>query len=124
MIKVALVGIMTALLALQLREIKPEYSIYLGLAGSVLLIFLMSGQLEWMLDTVQSLFSYLNLSSVYLSMILKLVGISYLADFASSICQEAGQATLGKQIELFARLTIFGLSFPVIQALFQTLDQL
>lgn len=124
MIKIALTGIITALLALQIREVKPEYSLYLGMAGSILVIFLMTGQLEWMIESLNSLFSYLNLNSVYLSMILKLVGISYLADFASSICNDAGQATLAKQIELFARLTIFGLSFPVVQALFQTLDQI
>lgn len=124
MLQVALAGMLTALIALQIREMKPEYSIYLGLAGSLILTFLMLGKLKWMVETLQEFFSYIQLDSIYLGMILKLVGISYLADFAAGICQEAGQPTLGKQIELFAKLTLFGISLPIVQSVFQTLSQL
>lgn len=124
MARVALIGMLTALIALQIKEMKSEYAVYLGLAGSLLLVFLMLGKLKWMIQTLQDFFTYVPLDSVYLGMILKLVGISYLADFAAGICQEAGQTTLGKQIELFAKLTLFGISLPIVQSVFQTLSQL
>lgn len=41
--------------------------------------------------------------------ILKMVGITYIAEFASGICKDAGYQTIAGQIETFAKLTILAL---------------
>lgn len=53
-----------------------------------------------------------------------MTGITYSAEFASGICKDAGYASLGKQIEIFGKLTILAVSMPVLLALFGTLDQI
>ena len=57
--------------------------------------------------------------------VLSAVGIYQpFAEFASGICKDAGYASLGKQIEIFGKLTILAVSMPVLLALFGTLDQI
>ena len=41
---------------------------------------------------------------------------------ASGICNEAGDGFLGNQIEIFGKLSILGISMPILLALFGTLE--
>ena len=51
-----------------------------------------------------------------------MVGITYVAEFASGICKDAGYGSLGNQIEIFGKLSILGISMPILLALFGTLE--
>ena len=57
-------------------------------------------------------------------MLLKMLGISYIAEFASGICKDAGYGALGSQIEMFGKLLILAVSAPVLLALLETLQRL
>ena len=50
-----------------------------------------------------------------------MIGIAYLAEFASGICKDAGYSFLAGQIELAGKLTILTISLPVMLAVFDTL---
>ena len=49
-----------------------------------------------------------------------MVGITYIAEFASGICKDAGYQTIAGQIETFVKLTILALGMPVLTALLET----
>ena len=49
--------------------------------------------------------------------LLKMVGITYVAEFASGICRTQGMVPLGNQIEIFGKLSILGISMPILLAL-------
>ena len=67
---------------------------------------------------------YIQIEGVYLGTLLKMVGITYIAEFASGICKDAGYSALGVQIEMFGKLSILAVSAPVLLALFETLQGL
>ena len=67
---------------------------------------------------------YIQIEGVYLGTLLKMVGITYIAEFASGICKDAGYSALGVQIEIFGKLSILAVSAPVLLALFETLQGL
>ena len=47
---------------------------------------------------------------------IKMVGITYVAEFATNICRDAGYAAIASQIEIFAKLSILVVSVPVLGA--------
>ncbi len=51
-----------------------------------------------------------------------MTGITYIAEFSSGICKDAGYGALGTQIEIFGKLSILAVSLPVILALLDTLQ--
>ena len=55
--------------------------------------------------------------------LLKMLGIAYVAEFASSICKDAGHQSISGMIELFAKLSIVALSIPGLMFLIETLEQ-
>ena len=121
-IQAAVLGIMAVALAVQLKPLRQEYSVYLILAAGLVIGFLSISRLELILDTVRAIGSQIRVKNIYLGTLLKMVGITYIAEFASGICREAGFPDLGTPVEMFGKLSILAVSAPVLQALLETLQ--
>ena len=116
-IQIALLGVFGTLLALQFKSGKSEYGIYLSIAVSLVVFFCMSGRLSVIVDTINTISGYIKIDSTYINAMLKMLGVTYLAEFASGICKDAGYQTIAGQIEIFAKLSILALSMPVLQTI-------
>lgn len=123
-IQAAVLGITAVALAVQLKPLRQEYSVYLILAAGLVIGFLSISRLELILDTVRAIGSQIRVKNIYLGTLLKMVGITYIAEFASGICRDAGFSALGTQVEMFGKLSILAVSAPVLQALLETLQVL
>ena len=121
-IQAAVLGITAVALAVQLKPLRQEYSVYLILAAGLVIGFLSISRLELILDTVRAIGSQIRVKNIYLGTLLKMVGITYIAEFASGICRDAGLSALGTQVEMFGKLSILAVSAPVLQALLETLQ--
>ena len=121
-IQAAVLGITAVALAVQLKPLRQEYSVYLILAAGLVIGFVSISRLELILDTVRAIGSQIRVKNIYLGTLLKMVGITYIAEFASGICRDAGFSALGTQVEMFGKLSILAVSAPVLQALLETLQ--
>lgn len=120
-VQVAVMGIVAVALAVQVKPLKSEYSVYLILTAGLVIAFLGMSRLEIILDTAKKIGSYIQVKNIYLGTLLKMVGITYIAEFAAGICKDAGFSALGTQIEMFGKLSILAVSAPVLLALLETL---
>lgn len=123
MIQTAVLGISAVALAIQVKALRPEYSVYMILAAGLVIAFLGVSRLEVILETVRTIGGLIRVKQVYLGTLLKMVGITYIAEFASGICKDAGYGALGTQIEMFGKLSILAVSTPVLLALVETLQR-
>lgn len=122
MISVAAVGMAAVFLALQLKGMKGEYSFFLSVAAGMFIFFFGIQKLEGILDVIKKIQEEIRLNPVYFSTLMKMVGITYIGEFASGICKDSGYGFLGSQIELFGKLSILAVSVPVVLALLNTLE--
>ena len=120
-IQLAGVGVVGTLLALQFKNGKNEYAIYTVIAVSLVLFYGMKDKLESIQETVSTISSMVNINTDYISILLKMIGITYVAEFATGICKDAGYQTIANQIEIFTKLTILTFSMPVLEALLLTI---
>ena len=120
-IQMAGVGVVGTLLALQFKNGKNEYAIYTVIAVSLVLFYGMKDKLELIQDTVSTISSLVNINTDYVAILLKMIGITYVAEFATGICKDAGYQTIASQIEIFAKLTILTFCMPVLEALLLTI---
>ena len=121
MIKVAILGMAGILLGIFLKGVKPEYSIYISLGVSLCIFTYAIGKLEYLFDSVNQLQEYLQISTSYLTTLLKMIGITYIGQFTSGICKDAGYGSIGNQIEVFSKLYIMVISMPVLLAVMETI---
>lgn len=122
-VQVGLLGIAGALLAVQFKGGKSEYSIYIAVAVSMLIFLGILGQFSVFLDTVGRIGDSMNLDSSYINTLIKMIGITYTSEFAASICKDAGYQTIAVQIEIFGKLMILVLSVPIILTVLETIGE-
>lgn len=107
-----------------LKQIRPEIALQLTiLAGASIFILLMS-KIKIIVDLLQNLADQANISSYYLLIILKIVGVAYLAEFGAQICRDAGESALAGKIELAAKVGVIVLAIPIIVAITESLVRL
>lgn len=122
MVRIAMLGIAGILMALQLKSLKSEYAVYLCLGVSLLIFFSVAEKLQVIVDGLQIIQDYLPLNTGYIQTLLKIVGITYIAEFASDLCKDAGYQTVAGQIQIFGKLTVLTVSIPILTALLDTIQ--
>ncbi|KAB1438169.1 SpoIIIAC/SpoIIIAD family protein [Candidatus Galacturonibacter soehngenii] len=122
MLKIAFIGVIGVILAIQFKGTKSEYGIYIGLATSLIILFCIADKLSIVIDAINKIQGYIQLNTVYLTTLAKIIGITYIAEFASGICKDAGYSAIAGQIEVFAKISVMALSMPVLIALLETID--
>lgn len=123
MIQIGMLGVLGALLAIQFKGGKTEYGIYLSAAVSMLLFVCIVDRLQLFVGTIEEISRYITIDRGYISTMLKMIGITYIAEFASGICKDTGYQTIAVQIEIFSKLTILAMGVPVLLALLETIQE-
>ena len=120
-LKVGVLAVAGVLLAVQFKNGKTEYSTYISVVLGILIFGGILGYLEILIHAFDKLEEDLDLDYAYVAILLKMLGITYVAEFASNICKDAGYQTIARQIEIFGKLAIMVLSFPVLLAILDTI---
>lgn len=115
------VGLIGTLIAVIIKEYKPEFKIYISIVCGIIIFFLVASNLKSFIDLITSLSNRLNMSNEFLLILLKITGISILTEFAISICKDSGESAIASKIDLGGKITIIGISIPIISALLETL---
>ena len=120
-VTISIIGIAAVLMAEQLKGLKGEYGIYLAAAAGLVIFFYSAGKLQVIVEVARRIEEYIKINNVYLTTLLKMIGITYIAEFSAGICKDAGYGALGTQIEIFGKLSILAVSMPILLALLETL---
>lgn len=121
-VKIGLISIAAVFLAIPFRKEKGEFSLMIILAASVIIFFYAMARMKTVVAFMTQLMDHLPIDDTYLLPLLKMLGITYVADFAASVCREAGYSSVAAQVELFAKLSIIALSIPELAYLVEVLE--
>lgn len=121
MLKIGCLGIAGVLCALLLKEMKSPFAAFISLGTCVLIAFFGLCRLELVVETIQTMEQYISLKTAWFQILLKITGITYLADFSSNMCRDAGYSAIAGQIEIFGKISILTISSPIILALIETI---
>ena len=120
MIKVAIIGVMAALLVIPLKREKGEIGLLVILAACLLILSLSLDRIREILDGVRTMKNLLGKGSVYIGILLKMIGITYVAEFSSN-CADAGYHAVADQIEFYGKIMIMAVSLPILLTLVDTI---
>ena len=74
------------------------------------------------MESIEKIQSYIRIDGSYVKVLIKMIGITYVAEFASGLCRDAGYASVGAQIEMFGKFSIMAVSMPILLALIETIE--
>lgn len=118
-IKIIGIGLVALIIIILLKQYKPEFAIYISLLAGVLILLLVIDQLSEIISLLQSLASKASINSTFLALLLKITGIAFLAEFAVSVCKDAGEGAIASKIEIGSKIIIIAMSIPIISSLLE-----
>ena len=123
LVKLVLLTIAGVLLGIQFRSSKQEFSVYIGM---VLCLLILGAGLERLAGVIKEFASLQKMFSgnyEYLGILLKVIGITYLCEFAAGICKDSGYQAVAAQIEVVGKLSVLLSGMPIILAVIQTIQE-
>ena len=123
-IKVGILGVAAVLMAIPLRKEKQEYSMFLSMAVCICIFIYIITKVQIVLEFVEKLEGMIAIDSTYIGLVIKMVGITYAAEFAVNVCRDSGYGAIAGQIENFAKMSILVVSLPVLMAFIDTVGSL
>lgn len=118
------IGLTGAVLAVYVKESNKEIAVLISLAtGLVLFIYALS-KVGVVINILAELAERANINMFYLTIVLKIMGIAYIAEFGAQICRDAGEGSTATKIEFAAKILVMVLALPIIMALMESVLRL
>lgn len=119
--QITAIGLTTALLVIIVKQQRPDIAMIISLAAGAILFILVMGNLRTIASSVENMAQRANLDSIYLTTILKVIGIAYVAEFGSQICKDSGEGAIASKIELGGKILVMVLALPILTALMEAI---
>lgn len=124
LIQICIISVMGVGLILLLKGTRPEFGYLLAMGICILLFATAIGNFSRVLEEIQGLAEYLGSDGGYLKILVKMIGVTYLCEFCSGICKDAGQNAIAGQVELWGKLSIMAAGIPVIYGVINCIQSL
>ncbi len=114
LVKIIGIGFITLVITIILKEYKKDFALYVILIGSLLILYFSLDILLEVISFLKELSSKAQIDNSFISLLLKITGISILSEFAISICKDCGESSIASKIDLGGKIIVISLSIPVI----------
>lgn len=116
-IKILGIGMAAAMLAVLVKGYKPELAMPISLAAAVLIFVMAVPYLRSTIAMFQDISAQLGVDSRFIEIIIKIIGVAYLAQFGAELCKDAGEGAIASKVELAGKLIIMTMSMPIMYKL-------
>lgn len=115
---IALVGTITAVL---LKGYKQEYSILIILSLAIIFLAVMTNVFSEIQEQFGIIVSELEQNKSFYKVLFKILGITYVCEFSSGICKDAGYSSIASQIEMVGKMLVFLSGVPILISVVETI---
>ncbi len=118
------IGLTGTILAVYVKERNREIAILISLVTGLILFIYALSQVGAVINILTELATRANVNLYYLVIVLKIMGIAYIAEFGAQICRDAGEGSTATKLEFAAKILVMVLALPIIIALIETVLRL
>ena len=116
---ISLVGIITYVV---IKGIKQEYSFFIIVVLALLFLGWMVEIFVEMEARISEIFLDLEMNKSFYKILFKIMGITYLCEFSSGICKDAGVTSIATQIEILGKMLVLLSGIPIIISVIEVIN--
>lgn len=116
-LKISAIGITAVFLSSAIKKESPHFSLLVGLAAGIIILFIIAEPIREVFFVLGKLSEESGVSSEYLSIVIKVIGIAYISEFAVQLSSDAGETSIAGKIELAGKVLIMAVSAPILMSL-------
>lgn len=115
--KIAVFALLAASVIVLVRTYRPEMAMQIGIISGLMLLIYIVLQTSGILESISSISARYGIDTGYIGLLIKIIGIAYIAQFAGEICKDAGESSLASKVELGGRVLILAAALPAALSL-------
>lgn len=123
-IKIIGIGLLALVIAIILKQYRPEFAIYVSMIAGVLILVLIIDKFTGIINLLKSISDKTYINKQFLGILLKITGIAIITEFAVSICSDAGEKAIASKIEIGSKVIIIAMSIPIISSLLELIVEI
>ncbi len=123
-VKIIGIGLIALIIIIIVRQYKPEFTLYVSLLAGALILFFMMDKIGGIINLLTTLSNKTAINNEFLTLLIKITGITFLTEFAVSICKDTGESAIASKIDMGGKVIIVSMSIPIISSLLETVVEI
>lgn len=112
------VAIIASFLALYVKQIRADMALCITLAGVIFLLWGIFPKVNLLVSDIRSFTQIKGINQDYITAVLKIIGITYLCEFATDICTDSGAVSIARHVETIGKITVAFIALPIVEDVF------
>lgn len=112
--KIVAIGLSGGIAALFFKNYKSEYAVLISLVTAAVILLYVSDSIAALSEQMRILTEKSGVDIKYFKIVIKVVGVAYITQFAGELLRDAGEGAIASKIELAGKIFILCLTMPVI----------
>lgn len=108
------IAILSTTLCLIIKKERPEIAMFIATLTGITILLSVIFKLNFIVESIQDLAVKANIPTMYISLIIKLIGIAYLMEFAIQLCKDCGEGNIASKLEFGGKIIVMTMSFPIL----------
>lgn len=122
--KIIIIAFISVSMCLILKQTRPELAMLTALMTAIVIIFFAMNYIGQVVELVKELSLKAGLPLDVMMVILKIIGISYVAEFAVNVCKDSGENAIASKLELAGKCIILVLGMTIIGNFVDTITKI
>ena len=115
-------SLITAVISLYLKDIGfVTAAVITVICGGVLILLKLIPFFSEIFRTIREISSVSGLKTDYIGLVIKVVGIAYIGEFAGELCRDAGETSLAGKVDLGTKAVIMVMALPLLKTILSTI---
>jgi stage III sporulation protein AD len=110
--KIVLIALLATVMILIIKQTRPELAVMVSVITITILFFFSIDKVGQVITLLNRLADSAGISTEFLEIILKIVGIAYVTEFGANICNDVGESAIASKVQLAGKciIIVFGVS--------------
>lgn len=117
---ICILAIVAVILILTIKSKNSEIALMIGIACSVIILLAVLSQAVSVINTVNNIIAVSQISTSYIIILLKVIGICLLTEFAVNTCKDAGSQSIAGNVSLAGKIMVTVTALPLYTDILNT----
>jgi stage III sporulation protein AD len=123
-IKIVVLAVAGVVFASYFKGVRAEYGLLVTLAVSIMIFYGIIVKLSEFISCFSEISSYFDGELALMSILIKMLGISYICELTAGICKDAGYNSAAASVVIFGKITIMVMGSSIIFSLMKIINAL
>ena len=115
-VRIALMAIVAGILVIAIKQKQPELGMQVSIIAGLIIFIYVLDYIVVAVDYIKDIVNRYNIPYESIAVVLKIVGIAYICEFAVHVLKDTGESSLASKVEIAGRGFIVVLSLPVLSS--------